>query len=547
MTFSASDADRPEYPDVPEENTRRFERLLTAELRNELLKFIAKFAVVKSESKDIFQATLLQALVKLDDLQDESSFSGWLITIARNEVFGVLRKRKREKNHNPMYLEEHFSEQFATFDPTAPMERSENEQTTKTALQEALLSIPDDARFAFLAHFADGKSLRAVAEELKLTYDQVKKLVAKAKSLLSKRLQDMLIAYVVMDLYQGDTKSWADEVVQKLARMPVEASAATSAAATGASSIVGKGKFFLFSLASFVLLVFGCILSFLLGGLIVGKHLLRHAPTLRAKRWLVRTFLIWHMGLLAFPLVHLTIMLTLIVGFGFSDMFFRHYILFPKLILLLCGGASYLAWGVAAYWVQRKFPENDFIDGGYSALSRFVRIGLRICTIMIVVSYGIICWLIAAPNISFLLHPSSNPEKFGTIMMILTLITILLFGIHALYRLLFDKFLEMADDTSGLPKTTMPGMADTLGGTVREELILIAPFALIPAFYHLNHIINIHTRPVYSLLEVLFYTVWWSVVLRLNVADPSYRWPRILFSAVVHAFLFWFLRMTIYE
>src|ERR1700756_6065461 len=57
----------------------------------------------REDAEDVAQESFHRAFVHLNDFQEKSLFSAWLMRIAMNEAFGVLRRRRKNVEPLPRY------------------------------------------------------------------------------------------------------------------------------------------------------------------------------------------------------------------------------------------------------------------------------------------------------------------------------------------------------------------------------------------------------------------------------------------------------------
>src|SRR4051812_19568477 len=58
-------------------------------------KVVRSFNLSPEESWEAFQSTWLRAIERLETLVEMERFSGWLVTVARNEALAVIRRGKK--------------------------------------------------------------------------------------------------------------------------------------------------------------------------------------------------------------------------------------------------------------------------------------------------------------------------------------------------------------------------------------------------------------------------------------------------------------------
>ena len=141
------------------------------------------------DAKDAFQnfSTKLWN-VCFQNKEFPSSFKSWLTRIAINETISLYRKRKRQQK-----LEARLAERaFSTPVDTNPVEKEVEDKHTQQKIKEAILSLDEEKRTAFVLVALEGYSYKEAAEILGVSENQIRGRVYQARKILRKKLADLL-------------------------------------------------------------------------------------------------------------------------------------------------------------------------------------------------------------------------------------------------------------------------------------------------------------------------------------------------------------------
>jgi RNA polymerase sigma-70 factor, ECF subfamily len=140
----------------------------------------------KEDAEDLTQDALLKALARLHQFRRESAFGTWLIQIAINEA----RMRRRKLRHGIMFSltsepdgeGAYIPRDFADWReiPSEALERSE----IREALANALTSLEEHYRMAFILRDVNDLSIAETADILGITQGAVKSRLRRARLML---------------------------------------------------------------------------------------------------------------------------------------------------------------------------------------------------------------------------------------------------------------------------------------------------------------------------------------------------------------------------
>ena len=166
---------------------------------------------VGDEASDLIQKTM-EALVKSRDrFRGDSSFRTYMFAIARNELYGYLRKARKER---------------ALFDPDShsihdmggsPSKAVEAQRENKL-LFEALRRLPVDLQVALELFYWEGLEGAELAEVLEVPLGTVKSRLRRGKELLRKHMERLAKTGAELEKTKGDLEQWARGVKDGLAQ-----------------------------------------------------------------------------------------------------------------------------------------------------------------------------------------------------------------------------------------------------------------------------------------------------------------------------------------
>lgn len=499
---------------------------------------------------DITQQAILQAIENRDQLSDIDKMRAWLNTIRRRVRIHIGKAAKREEEQNEKYYNDTGAEgKTMTNQPESRIEEFEERKKEAKLLKEGYLSLPLSLREVFSRYYRLGMSKEEIAEELEISVKTVDNRLGRIKNRLSEYIRRMIVAYMAFEFSGIDTKAVAAQLFRETILMHSggQAAANTTIATTtgGASSVAAKSTgFSIFTALTFVGMAFAYGFSLILGGRIFGESVVRSAPTLVLRRWLIRRFILCHLGIMSLPLIYASNWLIFSVILNRPDSFFINNVFFSELLVL--GGVTvfFMACTIVSYFVQRNTPENN-ADGGIASLRKWVSRGSMISRVTVSTTLALWGLMLVIPNILTLTQPWINPVKFCFILGSTAIFSIILIIIHRGQTSCLQKLLKLADDPASLPaKSSSP---EKTKGKWFEELGFILPFAAFQLLLNFNHIFNIRSHPVFSGVEIVVWSIGWGLVYRWNLKDTGLRWPRIFIWFVIQLSIIALLRFTIYE
>lgn len=129
---------------------------------------------------DLVQDSLIKGYTSLAHCQDPARYGAWIFRILRNRCLDYLKDRRRQM----VPIQESTAFSSESEDPGVQLERTE----VREVIAEALLSLPDAQREAFLLKHVDGHSYEEMADMLGASVSALKMRVLRAREALQERL-----------------------------------------------------------------------------------------------------------------------------------------------------------------------------------------------------------------------------------------------------------------------------------------------------------------------------------------------------------------------
>lgn len=166
--------------------TELFEILLRR-YNQRLFRVIRSYISSEDDTRDIMQDAYVKAYTKLEQFNNEASFSTWLIRIGINEALQYLRKNKRQATN---YEQTESLESIFQLPDTNQMNPEKQVITNETRLliEQAVDLLPEKYRAVFVMHQVEGLSNPEIAACLHLTDSNVKVRLHRAKNMLKDEL-----------------------------------------------------------------------------------------------------------------------------------------------------------------------------------------------------------------------------------------------------------------------------------------------------------------------------------------------------------------------
>lgn len=170
-------------------NDRVF-KALVSEHQDMVLNTCYRFVMNREDAEDLAQEVFVEVYRSLDNFREESKLSTWIYRIAVTKSLDHLRRMKRKKRFSSL------KRIIGIDDPAEelPSPSADNPEQTLaekeklSVLQEALNTLPDNQKAAFLLSKQDGYSNSEIADILQTSVSAVESLVHRAKKNLHEKL-----------------------------------------------------------------------------------------------------------------------------------------------------------------------------------------------------------------------------------------------------------------------------------------------------------------------------------------------------------------------
>ncbi|HEY2472203.1 MAG TPA: sigma-70 family RNA polymerase sigma factor [Terracidiphilus sp.] len=189
----------------PELEAEYIRRILAGEKRlfHDLIRpcersiYFLLFSLLKNESEaeDVAQETVIKVYQNLDKFRGDSQFRTWVLSIARNEGLGRLRKIGNRREDS---LEAETDEQTGDYTPAIltswgeiPIEALEQKELGKI-LQKAIEGLPEIYRNVVLLRDIEEMDIRETSAALGISEASVKVRLHRARAMLQRTLAPQL-------------------------------------------------------------------------------------------------------------------------------------------------------------------------------------------------------------------------------------------------------------------------------------------------------------------------------------------------------------------
>ncbi|MGV8095056.1 MAG: RNA polymerase sigma factor [Mangrovibacterium sp.] len=150
-----------------------------------LLDFISKSLPQEEDPESIVQEVFVKLWISRDNLDPSKSLNAFLYTIARNQLYGRLRKLLSKRK----YLEElYFSSTVSSNTTEKEIEYHELEKTVADLIE----SLPAKRREIFILSREEGLTFKEIAGKLGISENTVDTQIRKALSFIKERLRSQI-------------------------------------------------------------------------------------------------------------------------------------------------------------------------------------------------------------------------------------------------------------------------------------------------------------------------------------------------------------------
>ncbi len=172
-------------------------RSLVAEHQEMVINTCYRFVFNREDAEDLAQDVFIEVFRSFEQFREEAKLSTWIYRIAVTKSLDHLRRLKRKKRFSSLKrvigIEDPAADIAAPYSDNPAEALAGNEQAL--VLQEALGTLPDSQKTAFLLSKQEGFSNQEIADILKTSVSAVESLVHRAK----KNLHDKLYTYYTQE------------------------------------------------------------------------------------------------------------------------------------------------------------------------------------------------------------------------------------------------------------------------------------------------------------------------------------------------------------
>ncbi len=147
----------------------------------------------EQDAEDVLQETYLKAMRAISGFEGRSSLSTWLHRIAVNEALMLVRKRKPgiiSVDENPSFDSEEESEGMEIVDFCCLPEGELLSGESRLFLDKAIQRLPVNLRTVFVLRDLEGYSIQETSESLKISDNNVKTRLLRARLRLRQELSE---------------------------------------------------------------------------------------------------------------------------------------------------------------------------------------------------------------------------------------------------------------------------------------------------------------------------------------------------------------------
>ncbi len=162
-------------------------RLLVDRFQDKIFKTCLSILNDRDDADDLTQEVFIEAFRSIRSFKSQSTLSTWLYRIAVNKSLNFIRSAKRKVFLQTVGLLQmpDIPEKPVNFDAE---DESEVLKQQKKLIWQAIRSLPEKQKAAFVLHKITGLSYAEIAETLRITLPAVESLIFRAKRNLQKRL-----------------------------------------------------------------------------------------------------------------------------------------------------------------------------------------------------------------------------------------------------------------------------------------------------------------------------------------------------------------------
>lgn len=524
--------------------------------------FIAS-KVGPSHAEDVLHNAICAGIRNIYHLENrENDFVKWFYGVIGKTIALHWRDKATENRVTLNYLEQTKQVEQESIMSDNPEKALLNEERSRMAY-EALGSLPEELRTAFSLREGEGLSYREIAERTGVHVNTVKDRVIKAKRLLSARMQQMVIVGIMSFVHSDHLRAAPARALQDIlatTNIPPEAIQVAGLTTTGVIGAAGavpasggagaSGTAGAFSLYG-ILLAFGSfffwMMSVLIGAQVYGAAMIRSAPTLPVRRWLIKHLLFAYSALI----VAITMfMAPLLVNACDDDFLAPFYRVFKWCLILSILG--YLVWFRQRYTrmpdiIEQKALDSDSLetDRRFIVLQRIVYAGFLFTSVLI--AGGILGGILAIiPEVRLALSVQKTILAFTIIFLhVFVFLVIGLFHLGTFY--LFRRCLKISKNEMIFQETADALQVRNSNVRTRPETIGLLVAVVLTLGPGIMHLILLRTRILFAVTECITIGLLWFGLIQWNKRKPKGRGLRIILMLGLQLLAVFLLRIYLWK
>ena len=280
------------------------------------------------------------------------------------------------------------------------------------------------------------------------------------------------------------------------------------------------------------------VMSLLISGQVYGLAFVRTAPTLEARRWLIRQLFYGYSIIFVTPIT----LLAVLINLGFINPKLQQLIFTASFVVLFIIGIIY-AFRVARSYNALCILNMQELHKNKKAINseRVIKLGFAFEGIFIL----FYLWSYAKDEV----FPLLQDEMAVILIMRLGVLTCFTGIVHVSSYFLFRYFCNISKDENSFQKT--PPIQITKKATQSSikilEFLRLCPFALFPNATGIWHLLTRNIHPFCTALEMLGFSAMWMLVWYWNVESQKRMKLKILFFFVIQTAIMYYVRITFYS
>lgn len=157
---------------------------------NTCYRLLGDFHLAEEATQDVF----LEIYRSAEFFREESRVSTWIYRIAVNRSLNIIRKNKRFRWIRSLISpwQERAGEEFSVSSREEEPDRVFEEKESRSILREAIDTLPEKQRVAFILHKYENLTSKDISDILSISVNAVEARIHRAKNNLQKRLIERL-------------------------------------------------------------------------------------------------------------------------------------------------------------------------------------------------------------------------------------------------------------------------------------------------------------------------------------------------------------------